>query len=74
MMTQDPAKPAEHSKNNDLLQSFVLYCCRHPEYRFWQALRNGCGYSFIVGCDSIPPFGESTWVDTFSLEKRHHND
>lgn len=27
-------------KNINQLNSFALYCGRHPEERFWQALRN----------------------------------
>lgn len=32
-----PTKPK--SKNARLLTSFVKYCKKHPELRFWQALR-----------------------------------
>lgn len=28
------------SKNWKMLGSFLNYCLDHPEYRFWQALRN----------------------------------
>ncbi len=36
------------SKNNQL-KSFIAYCEKHPEERFWQAIRNFSGYAFIYG-------------------------
>lgn len=30
-------------KNKKLLNSFVDYCLKHPNERFWQALRNWSG-------------------------------
>ena len=36
------------SKNIKLLKDFVKYCQEHPNQRFWQALRNWCGYAFIL--------------------------
>lgn len=35
------------NKNSKVLQDFVKYCEEHPEERFWQALRNWSGQSFI---------------------------
>ena len=35
------------SKNGKVLQSFIDYCVAHPEYRFWQALRNWSAAAFI---------------------------
>lgn len=29
------------------LTSFVSYCVKHPNERFWQALRNWSGFKFI---------------------------
>lgn len=54
-------------KSKKLLDSFVAYCYAHPEQRFWQALRNWCGWSFLfVGKTSIPHVG--TYRDTFYWE------
>lgn len=36
------------NKNADILKSFVEYCETHPQERFWQALRNWCGWSFVM--------------------------
>jgi hypothetical protein len=33
--------------SRDLLNSFTDYCHDHPSERFWQALRNWAGVSFI---------------------------
>jgi len=35
------------NKNQKTLNSFVEYCQQHPELRFWQALRNWSGFSFV---------------------------
>jgi len=35
------------SKNSDLLDEFTEYCRKHPSERFWQALRNWSGFSFV---------------------------
>jgi hypothetical protein len=35
------------SRNMGVLLDFVAYCKAHPELRFWQALRNWSGHSFI---------------------------
>lgn len=37
------------SKSREKLVSFIDYCIKHPQERFWQALRNWSGYSFIFG-------------------------
>ena len=39
------------TRNGALLSSFVDYCKRYPDQRFWQALLNwsGCGYIFASG-------------------------
>lgn len=34
-------------KSYELLESFVIYCTKHPEQRFWQALRNFSKYPFV---------------------------
>ena len=35
------------SRNSEVLSSFIKYCEKHPEERFWQALRNWSGNAFI---------------------------
>jgi len=39
------------NKNVKLLKSFTRYCTKHPEERFWQALRNWSGYTHILKAD-----------------------
>ena len=51
------------SKNSELLQDFTKYCQEHPELRFWQALRNWSGASFI----HITPVGGQP-KDTYYFE------
>lgn len=34
-------------KSKKLLDSFTQYCVDHPDERFWQALRNWCGWPFV---------------------------
>ena len=41
------------SKNEDQLDGLVDYCGKHPELRFWQALRNWSGYGFILKADAL---------------------
>lgn len=53
------------SKNARLLGDFVRYCAEHPEQRFWQALRNWSGYSFIYGSDIAPFDSPDGYTDTF---------
>lgn len=36
------------NKNKDLLNSFVEYCYKNPELRFWQALVGWSGFSKII--------------------------
>lgn len=35
-----------------LLADFTEYCQNHPEYRFWQALRNWSGYDKIIAVET----------------------
>jgi hypothetical protein len=55
------------NKNKKILDSFVAYCKEYPEMRFWQALRNWCGASFIgYSRDSFKPAGQPPeYEDTF---------
>jgi len=41
------------TRNSELLTSFVVYCEAHPDERFWQALRNWCGYPFVLVCKTL---------------------
>ena len=43
----------QRSKNEELLESFFNYCIKHPEQRFWQALRNWAGLKFIVSAEEL---------------------
>jgi hypothetical protein len=54
------------NKNRQILDDFVHYCVLHPEQRFWQALRNWSGFSF-VGVKGIVIDGNE-WHDTFYFE------
>ena len=61
------------SKNKETLESFTEYCTNHPGERFWQALRNWCGYSF-VGVTSDPVMWDevhAVFKDTFYFEGRN---
>lgn len=49
------------NKNEKLLKSFTEYCNKNPELRFWQALRNWCGWAFVnvsknISEDSLDTF------------------
>ena len=53
------------SKNEqkDILADFVAYCEAHPHERFWQALRNWAGWSFILASEKKQD--EPDLFDTF---------
>jgi hypothetical protein len=54
------------------LASFVAYCKAHPEERFWQALRNWCGWHFVYVSDKVSyeiNINEHLVTDTFYKEK-----
>jgi hypothetical protein len=57
------------SKNKTALDDFVEYCEKHPEERFWQALRNWSGAGFILACKELPPEGYE-YDDTFYREAK----
>jgi hypothetical protein len=61
-MTPKPLAPSS-SKNVYALTSFVEYCKAHPQERFWQALRNWSGYSFVLGVE------DCSWQDNVSIGK-----
>lgn len=56
------------TRNSEALQSFVDYCAHHPDERFWQALRNWSGQSFILASDREPT--ATHLRDTFGWEGR----
>lgn len=58
----------EITKNSTLLASFIGYCQAHPYERFWQALRNWSGHTFILVTCSRMTDGPQ---DTFYLETKH---
>ncbi len=55
-------------KSAELLHSFQQYCYAHPDERFWQALRNWCGWPFIFVGKNLPPI-QMEHRDTFYWEK-----
>lgn len=58
------AKIFPETENNELLADFVSYCQEHPHERFWQALRNWSGWSFIVAGTSYDEI-QGRQSDTF---------
>lgn len=40
--------PQGKTRNSEVLDSFVKYCEANPDLRFWQALLNWSGLSYIV--------------------------
>lgn len=44
----NPPPQASKSRNSELLASFSEYCAKHPDQRFWQALLNWSGVSYLV--------------------------
>lgn len=67
--------PSAHceTRNSEVLASFVEYCRAHPSERFWQALRNWSGRSFILASapnNSLLPttLAQGDVDDTFNWE------
>lgn len=52
-------------KSQKLLKSFIKYCEENPEQRFYQALRNWSGWSFIRAS-----MNEEKGEDTFYWEDK----
>lgn len=52
-------------KSEKLLTSFIAYCLEHPEERFWQALKNWCGWNFVMVAEKPEDAGRDTfyWED-----------
>lgn len=61
------------NKNKKLLKSFTKYCEKYPDQRFWQALKNWAGVSFILFATGLDMSkGDFVQVrDTYNLEDRN---
>jgi hypothetical protein len=68
------------TRNSKVLRDFVAYCEAHPTDRFWQALRNWSGHSFIYAVPPTPTgeVSSNDWerefrgaCDTFYWEHRN---
>jgi len=55
-------------KSKEQLDSFIKYCKEHPEYRFWQSIRNWSGYLFIYGEYYNEDVDDNVLEDTFYKE------
>jgi hypothetical protein len=53
------------SNNRKALEEFTRYCEEHPQERFWQALRNWTGYSFILVTNQPVENWHGVCKDTF---------
>lgn len=60
-------------KSKELLDSFNKYCNEHKEERFWQALRNWSGYSFIFGTKKDTVWAKDC-INTTDLEDTFYKD
>ena len=61
-------------RSKKTLASFILFCWKHSDLRFWQALRAWAGVDFIVITNFAPhDFGKPDgWMrDTFYWEARY---
>ena len=56
---------SEKSRNTKVLQSFVSYCTKHKEQRFWQALRNWSNFPYVYVFDGVD------YLDTFYWENKN---
>jgi hypothetical protein len=55
------------SRNAELLEESARYCREHPEQRFWQALRNWSGASYV----QVVAIGKKDLRDTFHFEGKN---
>jgi hypothetical protein len=60
------------NKNKKLLSDFTEYCAKNPNLRFWQALRNWCGYNFVYLSNEQTI--EPGIFDTFYWETKNGKD
>jgi hypothetical protein len=56
------------NKNIKLLNDFKKYCDKHPDERFWQALRNWSGFSNIIASNKGHKEFFEDYKDTFYFE------
>jgi len=70
-----PVAPAQETRNSKVLANFVAYCQAHPEQRFWQALRNWSGYSFLFASrgSGFDNGIRKDFYDTFYWEGKRHD-
>ena len=61
------------TRNSEVLNSFVQYCQEHPDQRFWQALRNWSGYSFLYVTKGSGHIIPKDMYDTFNWEGKRHD-
>jgi len=54
------------NKNQKLLKNFIKYCEKHPNERFWQALRNWSSFGAVYGGEIGRE--ELGLIDTFYFE------
>lgn len=59
------------SREQELLSNFAQYLTENPGQRFWQALRNWSGYSFIYASDSVEAKDAGLVEDTFYWNDRN---
>lgn len=52
-----------YNNDNETLLDFLTYYSKHPELRFWQALRNWSNYAFIYGSNEL--IEDNKLEDTF---------
>jgi hypothetical protein len=55
------------SKNRKVLENFIDYCIKHPDERFWQALRNWSEYRYIFASNDTVTYMPKI-IDTFYFE------
>ncbi len=64
-------KTDTESKNEKLLNDFLIYARSHPELRLWQALRNWSGKNFILTADELLGSGKFDGIeDTFYFKEK----
>jgi hypothetical protein len=56
------------TRNSEVLQDFIDYCIKHPDERFWQALRNWCGWLFIEVTNDSFYSNDRHYQDTYNWE------
>jgi hypothetical protein len=67
------------TRNSELLESFTKFCQDNPDMRFWQALRNWCGWSFVFLSNAdtdafVPRVDSFKLVDTYYWEENRKHE